>query len=251
MKISGRLVFLSFVIGCLNLFGESAYAQGMITTNLQSRWNSVWIPGYRENIAVLSKICGLKWKAAQGREQTRQALVAVSPKNGVVWVGLPGSQLVEMEGAIIGMVTLHDTLVVRVSTNRLSSWRGTEKLETLETDMEAYVTQLDGQSVTPSASNDKRIRLRDIFGLKALKDLRNAAPPESPQLIRTSLAERAIVLRMKSGIGKILILTLDEQLHPLKGVVDDKITFESGKTHPPSLVEELRSSANRESKIDK
>jgi len=241
MKTSGRLIFLSLAIGCLNLFGELAYTQGMITTNSESRWNSGVVSGHRENIVVLSKTCGLKWKDAQGRDQTRQALIAVSQKNGVAWVGLPGSQLVEMDGAIIGMVTLHDTLIVRVSTNRLSSWHVTERLEILETNMETYVTQLDGQVVTPSDTSDKHIKLRDIFGLKALMDLRSAAPPESPQLLGISFVEGMIVLRMKSGVGKTLALTLDGQLNPVKGNVDESTVFERGKIVPPTLQDELNS----------
>lgn len=240
-----RYLLLLCTIGYLvNRSDETLYAQGAMTENAEFQWKVTTICGSRGNLEVLSKLSLLTWQDGKGVVSTREALMAVSPSNGVVWVGLPGSHLLEVNGEIMGVAALHDTLVVRVSTNRLNSWHPSDNVSTLETKMNVYEAQLDGQSVAPSGTQDKRIRLRDIFGHAALMDMQSAAPPETPQILGVECEGRTIVLQIKSGIGKTLTLVLDDKGDPVKGAVAGSTVFERGKIAPPSLQDELKGGAS-------
>lgn len=199
----------------------------------------------------LHKVALLPCKDAKDNIFTREAQVILVPDTGFVWVGLPNSRCFLLNSSIIGVTPLGSpeggNLLVRVSTNKIVNFN---TINTMRKQLDDYLNSLTGESIVP-AITDKRIVLSQYFGRSALINLDRSDGAKPVQIISLTIQDKQIVISMKSSLEKKLVLTLDEQLNPLKGVVDDQITFELGRINPPSLVDELRSHIGKEPKKGK
>lgn len=201
--------------------------------------SQVALPSDQGEANALTKSVEIAWSDARGETQKTTAKIVVLPSNGAIWIGRPASHVVAAGDRLVGVHTASGgILVVRVSTNKLSLPASTQTNEVDEA-ISNHLKSVTGEGIG-WLPTDKEVGLREFVGLSALMGLNRADVPCAPTLTGTTLQRSNLVVTMKSAVAKELVVTLDEEMTPLRATVDGVVTFERGIRKPASLQEELR-----------
>jgi hypothetical protein len=153
--------------------------------------------------------------------------------NGAAFVGHFESQVFLVGSNMVGIWTLYGggggVLYLRGSTNRLSL---AEIRANPEATAERFVKSQD-HAWLRWARTDRALNLHPYFGGNALFDMRRADAPPPPSITSASFEGSLLVLKMRSSVGKDLVLALDADLKPVRATVDGKVTFDGDKNRPP------------------
>lgn len=241
--IKSTLSFLLFSLAVMPIWSDEPSGNKVADPD-----HEIIVPSAHGGHRGLRKIAVLPCKGAKGAVFTREAQVVLVPETGCVWVGLPNSQCFLLNSSVLGITPLGGpdggNLLVRISTNKLASLDKTAKTDTIRKHLDNYLDSVNGESVTPTAA-DKSIPLSQLFGRSALMNLDRSDGAKPVQILSVDVNNTEIDIKMKSDLGTILALTLDNELNPVKATVNDRTTFEPGKIQPPSLIEELRSTTDK------
>ena len=230
-----KLFIISYCFSLLMIQAAVSEIRSVQTSVTDNNWSSpkeMLLPSSEGNVRAVTRSSSSDWN---GKHNMLLTQVVFVPTNGILWIGKSCQHLFVMKDKIVGVYPRYGgRLFLQTSSTRISKAGIIHQRHELDKYLRDYRKQFRAEN-----QGGGNIRLRTIVGRGALIDIRRADGPKPVQITSVSFDKSNVVLTMKSGIGKTIVLTLNKDMDCIMATVEGEVVFQKGKINPPTFREEL------------